>query len=446
MIPRATIEELCRKRDEALGLYGGASAMLRRALRLHQEACVGESIAGVGRDQRVEDPRFGGEMHAVVDRDMWRALLRSTPLWSLMDQQERTRFENELRANPPPCRPDVVHATLERLQRESGMMFRRGLIQAWQNLDRRYKSHDGFSVGGRVVLTLAVEWDRRWGFSSVLPTYGESRMRDVDRIMWVLDGRKEPDYQQGLCAALRQCLARHRHDGVQEFETDYWRVRFYQNGAVHLWPKRQDLVARVNQMIAEHFGQTLGDKTQTRGTAGSRKPRRHRNDGWFRTPPDLARWIVECAGVKPGDVVLEPSAGDGAVARVAVQHGAVVHCIEIDPGRYRELAQHQYGSVHLGDFLETPASPLYDAVLMNPPFHDRADVQHVLHGWKFLRPGGRLVAIVSAGALTRARDVNSAELARLHRLYGGGLKVVPRGTFAGTDVEAMGIWMTKGDV
>jgi len=49
---------------------------------------------------------------------------------------------------------------------------------------------------------------------------------------------------------------------------------------------------------------------------------------------------------------------------------------------------------------------LFDAIVMNPPFHARVDIRHILHAMKFLKPGGRLAAICMAG--------NSRELALRH--------------------------------
>ena len=40
---------------------------------------------------------------------------------------------------------------------------------------------------------------------------------------------------------------------------------------------------------------------------------------------------------------------------------------------------------------------LFDAVLMNPPFHMRADIRHILHARKFLKPGGTIVALCMEG-------------------------------------------------
>jgi type I restriction-modification system DNA methylase subunit len=44
----------------------------------------------------------------------------------------------------------------------------------------------------------------------------------------------------------------------------------------------------------------------------------------------------------------------------------------------------------------------YDRVLMNPPFENLQDIDHVLHALHFLKPGGRLVAVMSPSPFFRS--------------------------------------------
>ena len=53
-----------------------------------------------------------------------------------------------------------------------------------------------------------------------------------------------------------------------------------------------------------------------------------------------------------------------------------------------------------GDFLQVTVEQISekaDRVVMNPPFANGADIDHILHAFDFLRPGGRLVAICANG-------------------------------------------------
>lgn len=61
--------------------------------------------------------------------------------------------------------------------------------------------------------------------------------------------------------------------------------------------------------------------------------------------------------------------------------------------------------VHAGDFLECTPEQFgkFDYVLMNPPFKNGEDIRHIEHARKFLKPGGRLVAICANGPRQQER-------------------------------------------
>ena len=118
----------------------------------------------------------------------------------------------------------------------------------------------------------------------------------------------------------------------------------------------------------------------------------------FQTPPDLAARLVAAAGIKPGWRVLEPSAGLGRIldALKPCQCGEVV-AVEMAANIAGELFNQDRDGVRIvqRDFLtvQPDVGNLFDAVVMNPPFHLRADIAHILHAVKFLKPGGTLAAL-----------------------------------------------------
>lgn len=162
----------------------------------------------------------------------------------------------------------------------------------------------------------------------------------------------------------------------------------------------------------------------------------------FYTPTPLAARMADLANIKLCDRVLEPSAGEGALADEATLNGGSVTCFEIDEHALKVLRSKGYNAT-LHDFLAVVPSPTYDVVLMNPPFSSGAAVKHTSHALAFLKPGGRLVGLLDAGVLYRSDKATIAFRDRIAEL-GGQFEKIPAGTFSesGTDVATVLLTVT----
>lgn len=116
----------------------------------------------------------------------------------------------------------------------------------------------------------------------------------------------------------------------------------------------------------------------------------------FQTPPALAARLVDLLNIQPGARVLEPSAGLGRLLDALPPHQSAT-AIEVCPDLTRELyAQDRENTTILQrDFLTVSPEDFGDFrfIVMNPPFHLRADIRHTLHALRFLRPGGILAGL-----------------------------------------------------
>jgi len=175
--------------------------------------------------------------------------------------------------------------------------------------------------------------------------------------------------------------------------------------------------------------------------------------GFFRTPPEVAAQVVELLGELPaGARVLEPSCGDGALLAaldLSANHREVrVTACELNASR-AQLAVNRFSwaRIILGDFLDVPyfTTGPFTHILMNPPWGDGREYDHVLHALELLAPGGRLVAVLPTGVRWRKnkaaddfrRALDGAGPYRFHDL--------PEGSFgiSGTGVSACILTLDK---
>lgn len=80
---------------------------------------------------------------------------------------------------------------------------------------------------------------------------------------------------------------------------------------------------------------------------------------------------------------------------------------------------------------------------MNPPFSRDQDCRHVLHAFRFLKPGGRLVAIVGSYAVHGSRNPERDRFRAIMREHGRVLRDLPAGTFPDCNARAVVIELTK---
>ena len=122
--------------------------------------------------------------------------------------------------------------------------------------------------------------------------------------------------------------------------------------------------------------------------------------GFFPTPDELVMKMIDYADLKYGMTVLEPSAGTGAIAYKVKEITGSVDCFELQE-KNCQILQKMGIMAECCDFLTVEAKPLYDRVVMNPPFAKQQDIDHVTHALKAVKPGGKLVSIMSSGITFR---------------------------------------------
>jgi phospholipid N-methyltransferase len=153
----------------------------------------------------------------------------------------------------------------------------------------------------------------------------------------------------------------------------------------------------------------------------------------FETGHTLADELAAMLDPRPGQRVLEPSAGRGALIRAVRRRcrKAEIVAVEALPKLCASLDRQGFGA-RCTDFLEIrpgDLGELVDRVLMNPPFSRQQDIAHVRHAVRFLRPGGVLVAVMSAGVKFR-QDRAATEFRAYVEGIGGTIQDLPEGSFA----------------
>lgn len=102
------------------------------------------------------------------------------------------------------------------------------------------------------------------------------------------------------------------------------------------------------------------------------------------------------ADVQDGHKVLEPSAGVGLLAEGIIRHNPNIDldCIELNSDCKKVLREKGF-NVIWSNFLDFKPKYLYDRVIGAPNFKDNVDCQHVMKMYECVKPGGKVISIMS---------------------------------------------------
>ena len=419
-IQRATIEQIVEYRDRALDLALDAHDLRMQAKQKEAEsgafldlACyrlseeekeTGWTPATPLTAEELDEARANFRVTEArrLDKGIWEHLVEATKLERLMDRTARDELRAQLSSGEdwPEVTVENVYATIEGFEAQSFEIFQRGIATVFSTLDRRFRSHDGFKIGNRIVLNGAIS-EGHWNYHR----RQDENLRDVERTFYILDGRPHPERNAGIIADIDGAKGGMFDMRQFEVENDYFRVRGFKNGNLHLWFTRKDLVKKINRLLADYYGEVIGDSPDV-ADPDEMGPGYHvapaKNFGFFETNEKTAEALFRRGGFDhdnalAGRTVLEPSAGRGALADMARARGASVTCVELQ-GEHCAVLRHKGHQVVQADFLKLgPADlPIFDVVIMNPPFDRGRDCDHITHALQFVKPGGVLLAIASA--------------------------------------------------
>lgn len=455
LVPQATISEIVEKRNLALALYDKAYKSAQVAshdLDVAQQSArdaapTAETYFSSSNSEEIkrfyktvalpDAELFYRIAKRIIDTNVWSHIIQLTKLESLMDKEEREKLHKQLMTPPPKPNKDGeiiqdndvdwmpeiseenIAATIQGFMANSNLIFYRGIANVFSKLDRRFRSHDGFKIGSRVIIYQMYD-----GGSYSYTRDHESTIFDIERTFLILD-EKDPTARYASIIqtvrnerdAMRKELRISWGAGFQsEHEGDFFKIRIFKNGNVHLWFKRKDLVQKINKMLGEYYGEVIPDgqvKEADPFTDIKHKPAK--NFGYYPTPSRVVTIVTSEFGALYRDeplLILEPSAGSGNISSAAARNeNHIVDVVEIQPELSQQLQKSTlYRRTYHYDFLKLSPdiTGLYDRVLMNPPFDRERDIDHVMHAWKFVKPGGRLVAVMSAGTEFRETKKSGA--------------------------------------
>jgi hypothetical protein len=165
-------------------------------------------------------------------------------------------------------------------------------------------------------------------------------------------------------------------------------------------------------------------------------------DGFFRTPRNITIQMLDMLENIP-QVILEPSAGDGAICDVLNENHYEVHAIERNQERQGILKNKGYNVLDYTDFMEFNVANIYKTIVMNPPCEQLQDIDHISHAFNLLAQNGELVSVISESPFFRDTE-KAINFRSLVDTYGYSMQL-PENSFkeSGTGVNTRLVYLKK---
>ena len=192
-----------------------------------------------------------------LDRGIWRDLMKKSGMLSLMDAAAREQWYNSLEKDDiPAVSEENIMSTFEQLHLNKGAVFERGVINVFKGLSWDYRTNSPCKFGAKIIVTGLVKFDR-WGFG-INWGWQRDRLADLERMLMLLDGKPVPDNRADVTRRLGDHIHENRHSN--RYEDEMFAIKYFQKGTAHITFKRQELVDKLNDIIAQHYPGMLAAK------------------------------------------------------------------------------------------------------------------------------------------------------------------------------------------
>lgn len=379
----STALALPRRISDAVEEYNEKKAALAEVLKRFEQrgrdlmtACT---VQGAYGQQRIDT----GSVYAhTLEKNLlvsaWVNIYEGLNIEKIASAKDKNLFSQSL-ANPAPFSLDNIRSTFSGYIADPRGNILRGLAECFADLDPAYKSHEKVKIGvdglpKRIIMRNVSSYG-----------WGRDRLQNTLNALAVVMGRPMIGYHETSEILSNGDYMKNTHD--------MWLKRF-DNGNGHLFFGKVAL-REINLALAEYYGEVLAD------TPDKDAKKRARTDvskdlQYYPTPLAVVNRVLNGIGVKDKKI-LEPSCGCGRFLDEIAARGGSGYGIEYDAGRAAESRAKGH-AVFTGNFLDVQPQPKFDYVIMNPPFYGKHYAKHVEHAMKFLRDGGKLIAVLPVTA------------------------------------------------
>lgn len=225
---------------EAYALMGKAEQLLARAVSHPCTLRGGYCRSNV--DQQ--------DLKEVIEQNhkgAWLRIIEKMQLRHLLSDTRFRRVEKQIKQGDiPELTVDNIYGLVQDLTANMGDFLAECVRETFEwLLPRRgagFKTNKESKVGGKVIKEYIMD---RYGRGFSVDYRREQHLVSLDNVFHLLDGKGPVKPPDDLVTAMKGVM---RDSQATECETDYFKVRWFLKGTLHIWFKREDLLAELNRI------------------------------------------------------------------------------------------------------------------------------------------------------------------------------------------------------
>ena len=240
------VDQAKREVEQAFRLLHSAKSRLTATLGGSLDSLWSGNLSQYG-DNLLDQVK---DSHKLITQQGWRYVLKQAQIESYMTEKRQKEISEQIEKNPPELTVENIQSTLEGLAHRANGLLEESIREVFDWLRPRQdkwgvgalKTNKRFSVGPRVIV-YGVEKSYGHGFRCY---YRDANFRALGNVFSLLDGRGVLHYPEDFLTKLTAGLSQAETGGL--IETEYFRLRPYLNGNLHIEFRRLDLLKRLNQI------------------------------------------------------------------------------------------------------------------------------------------------------------------------------------------------------
>ena len=207
--------------------------------------------------------------------DVWKEVFNKMEFHKWLDKKQREEFVRDIERNGNiPFTKENIRGTLENVFLQRGRLFEQSVANVFDELTRYYngntnhtegwKTNDSYKVNKKIIFPWGCRFEKDYRYFTTCYGGQIDIYNDLDRILCVLAGKdlKECGTIDRAMSNKFRILGNHVKQGFDnETESEFFHIKFWMKGTVHLTFKDKDLWARFN-ITAAQGKQWLGQQTQ----------------------------------------------------------------------------------------------------------------------------------------------------------------------------------------